>query len=96
MRSFLQHIQENSTANMIYLSGGAGFAIDRVASDFDVEDVPDSTKKKMKPWEVENADLANQRREFILKWMRSVSSNKEEAVNSKSLPQTPAWQSRTR
>ena len=80
---------------MLYLSGGAGFALDRVASDFDVEDHPEK-KKSMKPWEVENADLANQRREFIMNWMKAVSANKEEAVNSKSLPKTPAWQSRTR
>jgi len=80
---------------MLYLSGGAGFALDRVASNFDVEDYPEK-KKSMKPWEVENADLANKRREFIMNWMKAVSANKEEAVNSKSLPKTPAWQSRTR
>lgn len=81
---------------MIYLGSGAGFASDRVATDFDVENYTEADKKKMKPWEVQNADLANQRREFILNWMKAVSANKEEAVNSKSLPQTPAWQSRTR
>ena len=80
---------------MLYLSGGAGFSLDTVESDFDVENYP-ADKKKMKPWEVENANLANQRREFIMNWMKAVSANKEEAVNSKSLPQTPAWQSRTR
>lgn len=93
----MQHIREsNNVTNMTYIyQTGAGFAIDRVASDFDVEDWPEG-KKKMKPWEVRNAEDATTRRTHLLRWMKAVSDNKEEAVNSSTLPLTPKWQSRKR
>jgi hypothetical protein len=81
---------------MLYLTPtGANFATDRVSTDFDVEDFPES-RKRMKPWEVRNAEDATTRRTHLLQWMRAVSEFKKQAVNGNSLPLTPSWQSRKR
>jgi hypothetical protein len=88
--------EENTTGNMLYLArSGAGFAIDTVSSNFDVEDYPQK-RKEMKPWEVKNALLANERREFVLQWLKAAGANTNNSVTNDSLPLTPGWQSEVR
>lgn len=74
------------------LYGGKDFAIDDVQTNFDVENWAEH-KHKMKPWEVRNAEAAATRRTHLLKWLRAAGGHKEEAINTNSLPLTPAWQS---
>jgi hypothetical protein len=92
--------EENTTGNLIYFaSSGAQFAVDTVGMNFDVEDFENhepEKKKKMKPWEVENALLANKRREFVLQWMKAAGANTNNSVTDDSLPLTPDWQSEVR
>lgn len=98
MKTFLQHITENTTANMVYLNTGAGFAIDTVRGNFDV-DQWEAEHSEMKPWEVRNAEEATTRRTHLLQWMRAANTiNKSEknVVDEKSVPLTPDWQSRKR
>jgi len=86
-------METNTTANMVYTT--RDFAVDDVTGDFDVEDYPEQ-HKKMRPWEIQNAEEANSRREHILQWLKAAGANQRKAVTDKSLPLTPEWQSRTR
>lgn len=81
---------------MVYVT--RDFAVDAVGADFDVEDYDSSEeeKKRMKPWEIENAEEANRRRNLILQWLKAAGGNQSKAVTDRSLPLTPEWQSRTR
>ena len=81
---------------MVYVT--RDFAVDAVGADFDVEDYDSSEeeKKRMKPWEIENAEEANRRRNLILQWLKAAGGNQSRAVTDRSLPLTPEWQSRTR
>jgi hypothetical protein len=98
VKTFSEYIMEtNTTANMVYAT--RDFAVDDVRGDFDVEDYESEDpedRKKMKPWEVENAEEANRRRNHILQWLKAAGANQSKAVTDKSLPLTPEWQSRTR
>jgi hypothetical protein len=101
MKSFSRFVQEEIANSTSLFSYGKDFAVDMVTGDWDVEDFGDDQyaedKKRMKkPWEIRNALAADQRRTEILKWMKAAFNNKKEAVNDKSLPLTPAWQSMTR
>ncbi len=83
---------------MLYFSAfGAGFAVDTVDADFDVDeyDSDPEDRKKMKPWEVRNALAANERREMVLRWLKSAGAG-EKSVTDKSIPKTPDWQSEER
>ena len=98
MKTFLQHITENTTANMVYLNTGAGFAIDTARGNFDV-DQWGAEHSKMKPWEVRNAEEATTRRTHLLQWMRAsntINKSEKNVVDEKSVPLTPDWQSRKR
>jgi len=97
MKSFRQYLHENTTANIVYLNTAsrADFSVDTVPDNFDVEDWPE-TKSEMKPWEVRNAEDATTRRTHLLRWMQAASKFSSRAVNEKSLPLTPDWQSRKR
>jgi hypothetical protein len=97
MKRFAEYIaEENSTGNMVYLArSGAGFAIDTVSSNFDVEHYAQK-RKEMKPWEVKNALSANERREFVLQWLKAAGANTNNSVTNDSLPLTPGWQSEVR
>ncbi len=98
MKSFIEYLNENNnTGNMVYFfTSGAGFAVDTVRADFDVEDYSDAeNKKKMKPWEVKNALYANERRELVLQWLKAAGGGKRSVTNT-SLPLTPNWQSEVR
>ena len=59
---------------MVYLNTGAGFAIDTVRGNFDV-DQWEAKHSEMKPWEVRNAEEATTRRTHLLQWMRAASSH---------------------
>jgi len=97
MKSFLQHVMENTTANMVYFrTGGAGFAVDNVPTDFDVDGTEEETHSTMKPWEIRNAEDATTRRTHLLRWMKASSKFQARAVNDSSVPLTPDWQSRKR
>lgn len=97
MKSFLQHVMENTTANMVYFgTGGAGFAVDGVPTDFDVDETEGELHNTMKPWEVRNAEDATTRRTHLLRWMKASSKFQARAVNDSSVPLTPDWQSRKR
>jgi hypothetical protein len=100
MKSFLQHVMENTTANMVYFGqSGAGFAVDNVPTDFDVDDDDDEGQElhiDMKPWEIRNAEDATTRRTHLLRWMKASSKFQARAVNDSSVPLTPDWQSRKR
>jgi len=89
-------METNSTANMVYST--RDFAVDEVRGEFDVEDYEPSQeeKKRMKPWEIRNAEEANSRRDHILRWLKAAGANQTKAVTDRSLPLTPEWQSRTR
>ena len=93
MKSFLRHVMENTTANMTYVT--RDFAVDRIATDFDVEDYPEE-RKRMRRWEVENADGASTRRESVLAWLRAAGAMSRRSVSKSSIPKVPAWQSRER
>ena len=96
MKSFLQHVMENTTANMVYFgTNGAGFAVDTVSSNFDVDQWGEK-HQEMKPWEVRNAEDATTRRSHLLRWMKASSKFQARAVNDSSVPPTPDWQSRKR
>jgi len=96
MKSFLQHVMENTTANIVYLgTNGAGFAVDNVSSNFDVDQWGEK-QQEMKPWEVRNAEDATTRRTHLLRWMKASSKFQARAVNDSSVPLTPDWQSRKR
>lgn len=81
---------------MVYVT--RDFAVDAVGADFDVEDYDSSEeeKKRMKPWEIENAEEANRRRNLILQWLKAAGGNQSRAVTDRSLPLTPEWQSSIR
>lgn len=101
MKRFSQFLkEENTTGNITYLSStGAGFSVDSVPTDFDVEDYENhepEKKKKMRPWEVENALYANERREMVLRWLEAAGGGGEKSVTNNSLPLTPNWQSEVR
>ena len=89
-------METNTTANLIY--AGRDFSVDDVTGDFDVEDYDSSEeeKKRMKPWEIENAEEANRRRNLVLQWLKAAGGNQRRAVTDRSLPLTPDWQSSTR
>jgi hypothetical protein len=96
MKSFKQYINENTTANIIYLRvSGANFAVDQVPTDFDVEDWAED-KDQMGPWEVNNAIAATTRRTHVLQWLKAAGANSKRAVSEKSIPITPDWQSKNR
>ena len=96
MKSFRQHLLENSTGNLLYLApSGANFAVDRASTDFDVEDWAEKGEK-MEPWEVKNAKGATTRRTHRLRWMKAASAMESNAVIDDSLPLTPDWQSSKR
>jgi len=96
MKSFNQYIKENTTANITYLNtSGANFAVDKVPTNFDVEDWPDD-KDRMGPWEVNNAIEATTRRTHVLKWLKAAGGQSKRSVGEKSIPITPDWQSRNR
>lgn len=82
----------NTTGNLLYQT--RDFSIDRATGNWDVEDFED--RKKMKPWEVRNADGADERRQHVLTWLKAASGWQERMVNDGSLPLTPKWQSRKR
>ncbi len=86
----LKKMQEeiNSTSAMVY--SGNDFAVDAVASDFDVTDNEYALKKM--PWEIKNALRAEKRREEVLAWIKSAGDRKTQAVNKYSLPRVPKWQ----
>ena len=69
---------------------GFGFAVD-VVGEFDVEDYPLEDKKK--PWEVENAIGALERRKMLNRWLRAAGANSSKSVNKASLEPLPGWQS---
>lgn len=101
MKRFSQFLkEENTTGNITYLSSaGAGFSVDSVPTDFDVDDYENhepEKKKKMRPWEVENALYANERREMVLRWLAAAGGGGENSVTQDSLPMTPDWQSEVR
>lgn len=60
--------------------------------DFDSENQDPEEKKKMKPWEVENALYANKHRGDILRWMKASHNNLPEVVTDKSFVRIPDWQ----
>ena len=69
---------------------------------WDVEDFADEDggdehdpeeKKKLKPWEVENALNADRRRNDIIRWAKAGFNGHPEVITDKSLPLTPDWQS---
>lgn len=96
MQSFKEYIRENTTANMVYMStSGANFSMDVVPTDFDIENWAEK-KNDMLPWEVRNAKDATTRRTHLLKWLKAAGANSKEAVNDKSIPITPGWQSANR
>jgi hypothetical protein len=96
MKSFRQYISENTTANIVYLNtSGANFAVDSVPTDFDVDNWGEK-EDHMDPWEVRNAEDATTRRTHLMRWMKAASKFHSRAVNEKSLPLTPDWQSRKR
>jgi hypothetical protein len=97
VKSFRQYLKEtNNTGNMLYFTAsGAGFAVDTVSSDFDVDQYDGESKNKMKPWEVRNALQANERRESVLRWLKAAGGGNR-SVNNKSIPMTPDWQSEER
>jgi len=93
MKSFRHYIRENTTSNMAY-GASKDFATDVVSTNFDVEDWGEK-RGNMKPWEVRNAENATSHRNRVMAWLKAA-VNREEAVNDKSLPFSPKWQSRTR
>lgn len=97
MKRFRDYLkEENTTSNMVYLfQTGAGFAIDKVSTNFDVEDFPEK-RKAMKPWEVRNALDADQRRGMVLRWLEAAGGGGKNSVTDDSLPLTPNWQSEIR
>jgi len=97
VKSFRQYLKEtNNTGNMLYFAGsGAGFAVDTVSTEFDVDQYDGENKKKMKPWEVRNALQANERRESVLRWLKAAGGGNR-SVNNSSIPMTPDWQSEDR
>jgi hypothetical protein len=88
-------IELNSTAILAYGPGpeddGFGFAADRVATDFDVEDYPVGDDKK--PWEIQNAVGANKRRAEVKKFLKAAGAKSKKAFDNKSLEPIPVWQS---
>lgn len=94
MKKFSQFIQEEIGNTTALFSYGRDFQVDVVTGDWDVEDFEDG--KKMKPWEVENADYANKRRNDIIRWAKSGFLGLPEVITDKSIPLTPKWQSRKR
>ena len=98
MRSFKEYIRENNTGNMVYAGvagyDGANFSVDKVPMAFDVEWWDE--RKKMKPWEVGNAIDATTRRTHVLQWLKAAGAHSKKAVNEKSIPITPDWQSANR
>jgi len=86
-------METNTTTNMVYAT--RDFAVDDVVGDFDVEDWSE-TRKKMRPWEIRNAEEADSRRGLVLQWLKAAGGNQSKAVTDRSLPLTPEWQSRTR
>jgi len=88
----------NTTAMINY---PAGFQVDTVPSDFDVEDFPDEEEDENSrdrkdygnKWEVANATAARGRRKTVLRWLKAASGNQLNAVDNKSLPKVPGWQS---
>jgi hypothetical protein len=94
MKSFLQHVMENTTANIVYLgTNGAGFAVDNVSSNFDVDQWGEK-QQEMKPWEVRNAEDATTGRTHLFRWLNASRHFQARAVNDSSVPLTPDWQSR--
>lgn len=95
MKSFRRHIEEmtNSTANMLYAT--RDFSVDDVDVEFDVEDYPEE-RRKMRPWEVRNAEGAAERRDLVLAWLKAAGANTRRSVTRSSLPMVPKWQSRDR
>ena len=88
--------ETNTTALFTY---GKDFQVDVVSGDWDVEDYDDGDaedKEKLKPWEIENAEYANKRRNDILRWAKTGFNNLPQVITDKSLPLTPDWQSHKR
>ena len=68
---------ENNTGNMLYAT--RDFSVDRATGAWDVEDW-DANKKEMKPWEVRNALAAEDRRNFVLTWLKAASGWQEKMI----------------
>ena len=49
-------------------------------------------RHEMLPWEIENAVDANERREFVFRWLKAAAGNNLQAINKDSLPKIPSWQ----
>jgi hypothetical protein len=104
MKSFRQYIKEDGPSNGTgVFTYNFSFQADVVPDDFDVEDfegTDDIDQKKIRnkqfSWEVENALHAERRREMISKWLKAAGANTKEAVDNKSLPQVPDWQTAKR
>lgn len=92
MKRFSQWLNETNTTALF--SYGKDFQVDVVKDNWDVEDF--DSKKKMKPWEVENALAADERRNDILRWAKSGFLGMKEVMTDRSLPLTPKWQSKIR
>jgi len=90
----------NTTATINY---PAGFQVDVIPVDFDVEDYKKSDDQEWSrdrkdlgsSWEVKNAMAAQKRRQTVLRWLKAAGSNQLGAVNNNSLPKVPGWQSET-
>lgn len=98
-RDLKQKLEEEIANTTAIINYPAGFQTDKVPSDFDVEDFPEDDewsrdrKDLGDKWEVANAAAARERRETVLRWLKAASGNQLNAVNDKSLPMVPGWQS---
>lgn len=106
-RDLKQKLEEEIANSTAIINYPAGFQVDTVPSDFDVEDYARSgsgsrpnddewsrdRKELGNKWEVENANAARERREVVLRWLKAASGNQLSAVNNKSIPMVPGWQS---
>lgn len=95
MKHFSQWLNETNTTALF--SYGKDFQVDLAKGEWDVEDYSDDfDRSKTKPWEIENALAADERRNMILRWANAGFLGMKEVVTNKSLPQTPNWQSKVR
>lgn len=95
---FKKKLEEEIANTTAIVNGPATFKTDVVPSDFDVEDYSDDEWSRDRKdlgdrWEVLNATIARERRETVLRWLKAASGNQLNAVNNKSLPKVPGWQS---